>query len=89
MAIEKEELDRSEEPFEKSMERLETIVRTLEKGEVPLEESLALFEEGVRIARICSQRLDKVEGKIEILLRVENETPVTAPFRAQDDNKED
>lgn len=81
MAIEKEEQELiAEEPFEKSLERLETIVRALEKGEVPLEESLALFEEGVRIARVCSRRLDDVEGKIEVLLRIENEEAVTAPF---------
>lgn len=78
-----------EVPFEQHMERLEAIVRTLEKGDVPLEESLALFEEGVRIARICSQRLDAVEGKIEVLLGIENEAPVTAPFQSEEITKED
>lgn len=76
-------------PFEKHMERLEAIVRTLERGDVPLEESLALFEEGVRIARICSERLDAVEGKIEVLLGVGNEGPITAPFRSEEIVKED
>lgn len=79
----------AEVPFEQHMERLEAIVRTLEKGDVPLEESLALFEEGVRIARICSQRLDAVEGKIEVLLGIENEAPVTAPFQSEEITKED
>ena len=76
-------------PFEKHMERLEASVRTLERGDVPLEESLALFEEGVRIARICSERLDAVEGKIEVLLGVGNEGPITAPFRSEEIVKED
>lgn len=87
MAIEKEELV-NEEPFEKYLERLETIVRALEKGEVPLEQSLALFEEGIQIARICSQRLNEVEGKIEVLLRMENDQAVVAPF-TDADAKED
>lgn len=89
MAVEEHNLPELEEPFEKHMERLETIVRTLEKGEVPLEESLALFEEGVRIARICSQRLDEVEGKIEILLGADNDAPVTAPFQSDEITQED
>lgn len=87
MAVEKDELT-LEEPFEKSLERLETIVRTLEQGTVPLEESLALFEEGVRIARICSKRLDEVEGKIEMLLGVEQGEAVTAPFSSDEGPKE-
>lgn len=78
-----------EVPFEKHMERLEAIVRTLEKGEAPLEESLALFEEGVRIARLCSERLDAVEGKIEVLLGIDNDEPLTAPFQSEEMTKED
>lgn len=80
MAVEKHEHAVEDESFEKNLERLEAIVRTLEQGEVPLEESLALFEEGVRLARLCSKRLDDVEGKIEVLLRMEDDNPVTAPF---------
>lgn len=53
--------------FEKALERLEEIVRLLEKGEITLEESLKLFEEGVKLARHCSTKLDEAEGKIKIL----------------------
>lgn len=82
MAVEKPEAV-GEEPFEKSLERLEAIVRSLEQGAIPLEESLALFEEGVRIARLCAKRLDEVEGKIEVLLRMDEGGPVTAPFNPE------
>lgn len=76
-------------PFEKNLERLESIVRRLEKGDVPLEEALALFEEGIRIARICTKRLDEVEGKIEILLGMDGTAPVVDTFPATVREKED
>ncbi len=57
------------ESFEEALERLEEIVRRMESGDLTLEESLALFEEGVRLTRVCSQRLDEAEKKIEMLTR--------------------
>ena len=59
---------KKDEPFEDVMERLGGVVERLEKGELPLEESLAMFEEGVRLSRIGSQRLDEAELRIEELL---------------------
>lgn len=56
-------------PFEKALERLEKIVERLEGGNVPLEESLALFEEGVGLAGQCSKRLDDTKKKIEMLVK--------------------
>ena len=55
--------------FEAALQRLETIVQRLEKGELPLEESLVLYEEGVRLARLCHGKLEEAEGKIELLLK--------------------
>lgn len=57
------------ESFEKALEGLEGIVQRLEGGDLPLEESLALFEEGVRLTRVCSERLETAEKKIEVLKR--------------------
>jgi len=54
--------------FEEAMEKLETIVAKLESGDVPLEEAIELFQEGMRLSRICSQKLETVERKIEMLL---------------------
>jgi exodeoxyribonuclease VII small subunit len=58
-------------PFEKIVERLESIVEALEKGDLPLERSLAVFEEGVRLSRLGGKRLDDAEAKIEELLSAE------------------
>ena len=58
-----------EKTFESSLEELEHIVRQLEGGDLPLDRSLELFEQGVRLSRECQKRLDEAERKVEILLR--------------------
>jgi exodeoxyribonuclease VII small subunit len=55
--------------FEECLERLEKIVQELEKGDVPLEKSLTLFEEGMKLSAACRQELEQAEGKVEILLK--------------------
>ena len=55
--------------FEQCLQRLEKIVHELEKGEVPLEGSLTLFEEGMQLSAACRKELDEAEGKVEILLK--------------------
>ena len=55
--------------FEDALSTLESIVEKLERGELSLEESLAAFEEGIRLSRICSKRLEEAEKKIEILIK--------------------
>ena len=55
--------------FEDCLARLEQIVNELEKGELPLEKALALFEEGVQLSNSCRKELDAAEGKIELLMR--------------------
>ena len=55
--------------FEESLARLEKIVDELEKGDVPLEKALALFEEGMSLSGACRKELETAEGKIEILLK--------------------
>lgn len=57
--------------FEDALSKLEGIVEELERGELSLEESLAAFEEGIRLSRICSKQLDEAERKIEILIKGE------------------
>ena len=58
--------------FEDALSTLESIVEKLERGELSLEESLAAFEEGIRLSRICSKRLEEAEKKIEILIKGED-----------------
>jgi exodeoxyribonuclease VII small subunit len=57
------------EKFEDALNKLEKIVSKLEEGDIPLEESLKLFEEGIRLSRFCNQKLDEAEKKVEILLK--------------------
>lgn len=55
--------------FEDCLQRLEKIVADLEKGDVPLEQALSLFEEGMQLSNSCRKELEDAEGKVEILLR--------------------
>jgi exodeoxyribonuclease VII small subunit len=59
----------AEKKFETALARLEEIVASLESGELGLEQSLKLFEEGVKLARICNTRLEEAERKVEVLLK--------------------
>src|SRR5512139_3093381 len=73
----------AQEPsFETALARLEEIVRELEEADLPLERSLAVFEEGVRLSRLLQQRLNEAERKVEILLRDESGAKVPLPFAA-------
>ena len=66
--------------FESSLAALEKIVRELERGDLPLEESLQLFEQGVRLSRQCQERLSQAERRIEVLLRDAEGRPLLAAF---------
>ena len=55
--------------FENAMARLETIVSDLEKGDLPLDESLRIFEEGIRLSKTCLKMLDDAERRVEILIQ--------------------
>ncbi len=55
--------------FEDCLQRLEKIVDELEKGDIPLEKALALFEEGIQLSTSCRKELESAEGKVEILLK--------------------
>ncbi len=55
--------------FEEAMARLETIVSELERGDLPLDESLKIFEEGIKLSKTCLKMLDDAERKVEILIQ--------------------
>ena len=65
--------------FEECLDRLEKIVNELEKGDLPLEKALALFEEGVQLSGSCRKELEEAEGKVEILLKRSGQ-PEVRPF---------
>lgn len=58
--------------FEQAMARLETIVAELERGELPLDDSLRIFEEGIRLSKTCLKMLNEAEKKVEILVQDKN-----------------
>lgn len=64
-----EKIVKPEPTFEAALARLEEIVHTLDSGDAPLDESLALFEEGVSLVKLCSNKLDTAEQKVKILVR--------------------
>ncbi len=66
--------------FEASLEALEQIVRELERGDLALERSLELFEQGIRLSRECQERLNQAERRIELLLRDNQGRPVVNIF---------
>jgi exodeoxyribonuclease VII small subunit len=66
--------------FEDSLKQLETIVGQLEKGDLPLEESLKLFEEGMRLSAVCKEELEAAEGKVQILLKQRDGSMKAEPF---------
>ena len=80
---------RKSNEFEKSFQQLETIVKRLESEEMPLDESLQLFEEGIRLSRFCNQKLEEVEKKIELILSDAKGQPRIEPFESDESDSLD
>ncbi len=76
-------MNNNSQTFESSLEELERIVRELERGDLPLEKSLELFEQGVKLSRACQERLSEAERRIEILTRDNHGRPTIRPFEAE------
>ena len=72
--------------FEECLQRLEEVVNQLERGDVPLEQALKLFEEGVQLSNGCRKELEEAEGKVEILLK-QNGKLQAEPFEISSDAK--
>ena len=73
----------AKDKFEEAVGRLEDIVKKMEAGDMTLEESLKAFEEGIKLARLCSRRLDEAERRVEVLLKQEEEL-VVKPFQVEE-----
>ena len=72
--------------FEQSLKRLEEIVDKIEGEELALEDSLKLFEEGVKLAESCGRRLDDAEKKVTLLLKDREQKLVQEPFEPQEED---
>ena len=73
----------AKDKFEEALGRLEDVVRKMEAGDMTLEESLKAFEEGIKLARLCSRKLDEAERRVEILLKQE-EGLIIKPFQVEE-----
>ena len=69
--------------FEQSMKKLEQIVQELESGDLPLEEAMQKFEEGIKLSRLCSKKLDETEKKITLLLQDQKGNVSEKPFESE------
>jgi len=70
----------AEPTFEEALSQLEVLVARLEGGELPLEEALRAFEEGVRLTRLCTERLEDAERRVHLLVRAADGTEQEIPF---------
>lgn len=75
----------AEKKFESALKRLEQIVQDLEHGDLPLEQSLKLFEEGVKLARLCTKRLEEAERKVKVLLKDRAGNLQAQPFEEEEE----
>jgi exodeoxyribonuclease VII small subunit len=75
----------AEKKFETALARLEEIVRDIEQGDLPLEQSLKLFEEGIKLSRLCNTRLEEAERKVEVLLKDKAGNVNATPFEDQEE----
>lgn len=77
---------KKKEKFEEALQKLEAIVAKMEEGDLPLEEALKAFEEGVRLAKFCTNKLDEAERKVEKLIRDQSGKVQTTPFSEEEDD---
>lgn len=73
-------MNKENKTFEENLMRLEQIVRTMERGEAPLEESLKLFQEGTELVRCCGKLLDEAELQVKKVMTAADGTPVLEDF---------
>ena len=74
--------------FEQAMARLETIVSELERGDLPLDESLKIFEEGIKLSKSCLKMLDEAERKVEILIQDKDGKKQLRAYNFEDDESD-
>ena len=71
--------------FEKHLTQLETVVEQLEKGDLTLDESVRLFEEGMKLSQACKEELEQAEGRIQVLVETKGGTMQVADMEVEED----
>jgi exodeoxyribonuclease VII small subunit len=79
----------AKQTFEKAMKKLELIVQQLESGEQPLEDAVKKFEEGIKLSKFCSEKLDETEKRITILLKDEMGNVFEKPFISESESEDE
>jgi len=74
--------------FEKQLTQLETVVERLERGDLPLDESVRLFEEGMKLSQACKQELEQAEGRIQVLVESKGGKVQVAEMEVEGDEEE-
>ena len=78
----------AKQTFEKAMKKLELIVQQLESGDQPLEEAVKKFEEGIKLSKFCSEKLDETEKRITILLKDQTGNLFEKPFVSENESED-
>lgn len=78
----------AKQTFEKAMKKLEQIVQQLESGDQPLEDAVKKFEEGIKLSKFCSEKLDETEKRITILLKDEMGNVFEKPFISESESED-
>ena len=79
----------AQKTFEQSMKQLERIVQELEEGDLPLEKAIKKFEEGIKLTKLCSEKLDETEKKISVLLKNSEGQITEKPLVPEDETDDD
>ena len=79
----------AQKTFEQSMKQLERIVQELEDGDLPLEKAIKKFEEGIKLTKLCSEKLDETEKKISVLLKNSERQMAEKSLGAEDETDDD
>lgn len=79
----------AQKTFEQSMKQLEQIVQELEDGDLPLEKALKKFEEGMKLTKLCSEKLDETEKKVSVLLENSEGRIAERPFMSKNEENGD
>ena len=78
----------AQKTFEQSMKQLEQIVKELEDGDLPLEKALKKFEEGMKLTKLCSEKLDETEKKVSVLLKNSEGRLAERPFMSENEEND-
>jgi exodeoxyribonuclease VII small subunit len=81
-------MEMKEKSFEEALQELEGIVNRLEQGDLPLDEALQFFEDGVKLSRYCHTKLDEAQKRVEVLLKDESGKMTAQPFEPSEDRED-